>query len=226
MAVLAICTFILAAMPADSAAAPAPPASAAARRVVVWDGEQARKGSGWVNPKSCTIGPQTAEAHSGRTAVEFTFKGSGGEWLGAGWNWCAFQTGPFGTDITAFRTLTFWMKTKGEVADIQLNLLCNGEKFDLPEHHTEKLSALDYCPRLRDGQWHQVTIPLADINQPKGFDSMHVGELQMFNAGAGDGSFFIDDIAFEGPADDKHSGPGAPSRSSRPASADWGNQNH
>ena len=194
MGVFVLCTFNLVAVAADSAA---PSASTPIKRVVVWDGEQATKGSGWVNPKTCSIGSQTVEAHSGKTAVEFKFQGGADGWMGAGWNWCAFQTGAFGTDITGFKNFTFWMKTKGTVADVQLNLLCNGEKFDMPEHHTEKVSALTYCPPLLDGQWHKVIIPLADLKQPKGFDPLHVGELQIFNAGEGDGSFFIDDIAFE-----------------------------
>lgn len=173
-----------------------PPTSIGAnQRIVVWDGEKASKGAGWANSNS--IEPQTVEAHSGKTALEFKFKGSGDEWLGMGWNWCAFQTGLFGTDITAMKNFSFWMKTKGKVADVQLNLLCNGEKFDMPEHHTEKVSALTYCPQLQDGKWHKVSIPLADFIQPKGFDPLHVGELQLFNAGEGEGSFFIDDIAFD-----------------------------
>lgn len=192
--VFVLCTFNLVAVAADSAA---PSASTPVKRIVVWDGEQATKGSGWVNPKTCTVGPQTVQAHSGKTAVEFKFKGGADGWMGAGWNWCAFQTGAFGTDITGFKNFTLWMKTKGTVADVQLNLLCNGEKFDMPEHHTEKVSALTYCPQLQDGEWHKVTIPLADLKQPKGFDPLHVGELQIFNAGEGDGSFYIDDIAFE-----------------------------
>jgi hypothetical protein len=174
-----------------------------AKRVVVWDGEQATQGAGWANPKTCTFGPQTVEAHSGQTALEFKFRGaSDGGWPGAGWNWCAFQTGPYGTDITAFKYLTFWMKTKGTVAKPQINLLCNGKAFDLPEHHTVKVSVLHYCPQLLDGEWHKVSIPLADLTQPEGFDPLHVGELQMFNAGEGDGSFFIDDICFDDPAGD------------------------
>jgi hypothetical protein len=187
-------------------------AAPAVERVVVWDGEQATKGAGWANPKGSTVGPQTVEAHSGNTSVEYKFKSSGEEWPGAGWNWCAFQTGAYGTDITHFKTFTFWMKTKGRVADVQLNLLCNGKEFDMPEHHTGKVSALNYCPQLLDGQWHKVSIPLADLTQPKGFDPLHVGELQIFNAGEGEGSFFIDDIAFEDPAGDKPSATAAPTR--------------
>jgi hypothetical protein len=168
------------------------------KQAVVWDGEQASKGTGWTNPKTCTMEPQTNEFHSGHTALEFKFKGgSNDSWPGAGWNWCAFQTGPYGTDITAFKYLTFWMKTRGKITDPQVNLLCNGKVFDMPEHHTEKVSVLHYCPQLSDGDWHKVSIPLADLVQPKGFDPLHVGELQIFNAGEGDGSFFFDDISFE-----------------------------
>jgi len=170
------------------------------KQVIVWDGEHASKGTGWTNPKTCTIGPQTIESHSRDTALEFKFKGGSNEgWPGAGWNWCAFQTGPYGTDITGFKYFSFWMKTRGKIADPQVNLLCNGKVFDMPEHHTEKVSLLHYCPQLFDGEWHKVSIPLADLVQPKGFDPLHVGELQIFNAGEGDGSFFIDDIGFENP---------------------------
>jgi len=198
----------------QSATSPAPrdsnEAAPAVKRVVVWDGEQASTGAGWTNPTTATIKPQAIEVRSGNTALEFKFKGSGEEWLGAGWNWCAFQTGPYGTDITAFKNFTFWMKTKGKVTEPQINLLCNGAVFDTPEHHTEKVPVLKYCPQLLDGQWHQVSIPLADLKQPKGFDPSHVGELQMFNAGEGDGSFFIDDIGFDDRAGDKHSAAAVP----------------
>ena len=70
----------------DATHAPTSPAAAAAKRVVVWDGEQETRGLGWASPKPCTLEPQTVEAHSGKTALEFKFKGSGDVWLGAGWN--------------------------------------------------------------------------------------------------------------------------------------------
>lgn len=165
-------------------------------RLVVWDGEQASKGAGWTNPKTLTIAPQTSEAHSGNTALEFKFQGTG-DWLGAGWNWCAFQTGPYGADITTMKNFSFWVKKKGLVSDLQINLLCNGQVFDMPQHHTAKVSVIKYCPDLFDGQWHHVSIPLADLTQPQGFDPLHVAELQMFNTGPGDGSYFLDDLSFD-----------------------------
>ena len=170
--------------------------------ITVWDGETATKGSGWANPAStCSIGAQESEAHSGNTALEFRFKGDGvNGWLGCGWNWVEYQLGEYGTDITIMTYFTFWLKVKGTAADFSFNLLCNGATaFDMPEHHTEKVIVSKYCPEWKDGQWHQVIIPLKDLKQPLGFDPLHVAEMQFFNTGAGDGSFFLDDIAFTGP---------------------------
>jgi hypothetical protein len=170
------------------------------KRVVVWDGEQANVGAGWVNPTTATIQPQSVEAHSGKTALEFKFKGSN-QWLGAGWNWCKFKKGTnVGTDASTMKNLSFWIKTKAKVGGIlRVNLLCNGEVLDTPEEHTVKVEVLKYCPKLFDGDWHEVVIPMADLNQIKGFDPKIVSEIH-FGLTAEkdtDGSFFIDDIAFD-----------------------------
>ena len=119
--------------------------SPAAKRVVVWDGEEASKGAGWTNHATMSIKPQTVEAHSGNTSLEFKFKG-GKEWLGAGWNWLAFKTGILGTDASEMKNLTFWIKTKGKGGPLQINLLCNGVILDTPEGHTAKVQVLRYCP--------------------------------------------------------------------------------
>jgi hypothetical protein len=186
--------------------APVEPANAggipSGKPVTVWDGEKANVGGAWVNPSSCTMKTQSSETHSGRKALEFRYKGTG-EWLGFGWNWCAFQAPPCGTDITGLKYFTFWIKTKGKAADIQFNILCNGHVWDMPEHHTAKVSVQKYCPQFADGKWHQVRVPLDDLVQPDGFDPLHVGELQLFNAGAGDGSFYIDDIGFDNGPDNR-----------------------
>jgi len=173
--------------------------SAQTKQVVVWDGETATKAAGWANPAStCSITAQKAEVHSGNTALEYRFKGDGKSgWLGFGGDWVAFQVGEYGTDITDMKYFTFWLKVKGSVADFSFNLLCNGAPaLDQPQHHTEKVIVSKYCPEWKDGQWHQIIVPLRDLIQPKGFDAKHVAEMQFFNTGAGDGSFFIDDLAF------------------------------
>jgi hypothetical protein len=192
----------------QSVTSPAPrdsnEASSAVKRIVAWDGEQASKGAGWTNPTTATIKPQTVDAHSGYASLEFKFKG-GKEWLGAGWNWLSFKTGIIGTDASKMKNLTFWIKSKGKTGPLQVNLLCNGEVLDTPEEHTEKVQVLKYCPQLLDGQWHEVVIPLAALKPAKGFNPSIISEIHFgFMAEEGtDGSFFIDDIAFDDRVADK-----------------------
>ena len=186
-------------------------AATAVKRVVVWDGEQVSTGAGWTNPTTATIKPQTVEVHSGNTSLEFRFKGSK-EWLGAGWNWLAFKTGNIGTDASEMKNLTFWIKSKGKTGLLQINLLCNGEILDTPEEHTAKVEVLKYCPQMLDGQWHEVVIPLAALKPAKGFNPRIISEIHFgFMAEEGtDGSFFIDDIAFDDRAADKQQAAAVP----------------
>ena len=117
---------------------------------------------------------------------------------GAGWNWVAFTRGE-GTDVRAMKRLTLWVKCSGKGGDLQINLLCGGQEFDTPEHHTSKVRLLKYCPVLLDGGWHEVIVPLADLRTVPGYDPTKVCELQM-GVPAGepvDCSFFIDDIGFD-----------------------------
>jgi len=168
-------------------------------RIIAWDGEQAARGSGWTNANGhgeVTLRPQTAVAHSGNTALEMRCKGT--LWLGAGWNWVAFTKGE-GTDVRSMKRLTFWVECSGQGSDMQINLLCGGQELDTPEHHTSKVGLLKYCPALLDGQWHQIAIPLTDLNTVPGYDPTKVCELQMGVPAEKpvDCSFFIDDIGFD-----------------------------
>ncbi|MGO8673683.1 MAG: hypothetical protein ACLQVD_20290 [Capsulimonadaceae bacterium] len=162
--------------------------------VVVWDGH----GAGWTNPTTSTIQPEATDVHDGKTALEFRFSGNG-HWLGAGWNWLGFKKGPFGTDISKMLFLTFWVKSTGTVADLQINLLSNGKVADTPAHHTDKVHLSAYCSNLTDGTWHLVKIPLSALTQPQGFDAEHVCELQLGLTADHplDGSYILDGIAFE-----------------------------
>src|SRR5579883_1731375 len=88
--------------------------------IIVWNGT----GAGWTNPTTSTIQAESTDVHDSKAALEFKFSDSG-RWLGAGWNWLGFKKGPYGTDISQMRFLTFWVKSTGTVADLQINLLSN-----------------------------------------------------------------------------------------------------
>jgi hypothetical protein len=172
---------------------------AATHSLVAWDGEQAAIGSGWTHVDAqgeVSLRPQSAVAHSGNTALELRCKGT--DWLGAGWNWVAFVKGT-GTDVRSMKRLILWVKCSGPGGVLQINLLCGGQEFDTPEHHTEKVHLLSYCPTLLDGAWHRVAIPLADLRTVAGYDPTKVAELQMglLATQPVDCSFLIDDIGFD-----------------------------
>ena len=174
----------------------------APHNVVVWDGDQAAKGAGWAHAEVVSLQPQSAVAHSGKTALEMRCKGTQSIW--AGWNWVAFAKGA-GTDIRAMKRLILWVKHAGTGADLQVNLLCGpknsdpGQEFDTPEHHTGKVHLLHYCPNLLDGAWHQVAIPLSDLRIVPGYDPTRVAELQLgvVTPEPVDCQFFLDDIGFD-----------------------------
>ena len=168
-------------------------ATSPANTIVVWDGN----GAGWTNPTTSTIQTETTDVHGGPSALQFKFNDNG-RWLGAGWNWFGFKKGDFGTDISRMKYLTFWVKTTGAVADLQINLLSNGAVADMPEHHTDKVHLSDYCPQYQDGMWHQVKIPLTALKEPVGFNAKYVCEMQMglMADHAVAGSYIFDRIAF------------------------------
>lgn len=174
-------------------------ASRRSDRIVVWDGEKVTKGGTWTNPKTATFGPKIGDAHSGDTAMEFRFHESH-IWIGCGFDWFDWKTGKdVGTDTRKMKNLTFWIKSKGATGDLQVQLLCNGDVVDTPEHHAAKVRVQKYCPKMLDGKWHEVVIPLVDMTQPEGYDPKVVTMIDFgFMAEKeANGSFLIDDFAFD-----------------------------
>lgn len=167
---------------------------AAGNPIVVWNGT----GAGWTNPTTSIIQAESTDVHGSKSALEFKYNDNGGRWLGAGWNWLGFKKGAFGVDISKARYLTFWAKSTGTATDLQINLLCNGTVADTPAHHTDKVHLSAYCPKLSDGAWHLVKIPLAALKQPTGFDAKHVCEIQLglMADHTVAGSYIFDNIAF------------------------------
>jgi hypothetical protein len=188
--------------PPTTAPAPAAAAAPAGQRVVAWDGDQVAAGSGWGHaeaPATATIQMQMAQVHGGTKALEFRVKGA--KWLGAGWNWAAFELNK-GVDVSAMTNFTFWIKTAGAkpASELQFNLLSNGTTppVDQPERHSQRVNVVTYCPQLFDGQWHEVVVPLKDLAFPATFDATKVCEIQLglWAQDEVDSSFFIDDLAF------------------------------
>jgi hypothetical protein len=182
-----------------SAPAQASSAGTITKRTVVWDGESHDKGSSWVNPTTSTFVRTQSDAHSGKTALELKFHDKQ-NWIGCGFDWFDWKTGrTLGTDSSKMTNLNFWIKATGLTEDFQVQLLCNGDVVDTPEHHAPKMSIAKYCPTFRDGKWHEVVIPLRDMAYPKGYDPKVVTMIDFgfYTQGEATGSILIDDIAFD-----------------------------
>lgn len=169
------------------------------KRVVVFDGAAHDKGSSWVNPTTSTFLKTPGAGRNGNTALELKFHDKH-VWIGFGFDWFDWKTGrKLGTDTSKMTNLDFWIKSDGVPDDLQVQLLCNGDVIDTPEHHAPKMSIVKYCPDFRDGKWHEVVIPLADMVYPKGYDPKVVTMIDFgFWAEAeATGAIDIEDIAFD-----------------------------
>ena len=192
------------------------PAAAAAAKEIVFDGaEIGASAKSWA--QGGTAGKVTGAAQdkevrtAGRKTVEFHGEGSG--WMGIGWNWFGWWPQDGGTDISRYTTLRFWAKVSGDKKPPQLTaLLTSNDK-----KATQPADLLKYCPELLDGKWHEVVIPIQDMDTKGELNKAKVWEI-LFGAWTQDAvnfNLYVDEIAFGGasgaaaPAAPASSGPAA-----------------
>jgi len=166
-------------------------------KLVVWNGEDAAKGHGWSAPKNDdnSFKAQKETARSGDTALELKLKGDA--WFGGGFNWHDWWPETAGNDTSAFTHLVFACKIKGDLdANIGVSLGSNNRNSTEPV----LLSTYAKDVNLRDGEWHEITIPLADFKSAEGkpFDRKAVWEIGFGSWQQDSRSFslFLDDITF------------------------------
>jgi len=137
----------------------------------------------------------------GAKGLEFHAAGSG--WAGAGWNWFAWWPPTAGTDLRPYRSLTFQIRVVSKSRDAALaprsvvvRLACsNGNKTTAPA------MVQKYDGMFDDGQWHKISIPIADLSRSEGaqFDWEKAWEFQLstWSATPRDFSLYVDQIAAE-----------------------------
>jgi hypothetical protein len=127
--------------------------------------------------------------------LAWTAKGS---YQHTGWNWLGWGGASAGTDISECANLVFWIKVVGAAKppDIWINLVSNTGK-NTP---TAQVGFAKYCPKLFDGEWHEVVIPLRTLyGDKKDFDPKKVWEFDIsapWNESTYDFVAYIDDIGF------------------------------
>jgi hypothetical protein len=197
---------------ADGAASPAAAAAPAdpgdlSKPLVVWNGDDVSPtAKEWAScdtkPCTTTLLPTPKVGKGGSIGLEFKASAKGG-YVGFGWNWTSWYKGG-ATNITGRKALKFSIlikPTSAEVAPagdaIRVRLGC--AKVDKCGKLVPSLAKYD--AKVLDGQWHDITIPLADMKteDKDEWDDATAWEFQLHNWAPTPREFVahIDDIRFE-----------------------------
>ena len=154
-----------------AAAAKPVPVVAVGGKLVIWDGEGGglEGGKGWADcdkkgpPCKATLAPTPKAGKDGSSGLKFHAEGEG--WQGGGWNWFGWWPETAGTDIRPYTHLTLWVKVSAKTPEqapepgaLAFALGCSTGKKG-----TTSINLVKYEKNLLDGEWHQLTVPLADL---------------------------------------------------------------
>jgi lysophospholipase L1-like esterase len=180
-----------------------PPQSA-----VFWDGDRVDGGQGWAGPAAEKTGKaavtiQSKESHGGKKALAFTCDGAKG--VTGAWNLYAWAPNNNGLDASSFAHFSFWIKLAGDNKPdaLKVYLDCAYTKtipLNYALRQTPRLDIAKYCPNAFDGQWHEVLIPLKDLQDGKTeWDPHTVCEFGLSAPAANPATFtlYIDDLTFK-----------------------------
>lgn len=178
-------------------------ASTAPAREVLWDGEAAAVGVGWVSPQPPTADPgsHAIAAVPGRgfggTAGVVWDVAIGEAWVEAGWRWVEWWPPDAARDLTGAATLRFRFRVEGAPPGDFAVRLDSGPEI----HKSHAVSLKAYAPAFADGAWHDVAIPMADLTAPADsvFEPAKAIELFLgaWNPPGGRFAVAVDDVAVE-----------------------------
>lgn len=192
---------------APSAAAASGSSAAGPTNGVIWDGdENGMAAKGWQDcdkKPGCkaTLAPEPATGFN--NSVGLKFHGEGPGWIGMGWNWFGWWPQNAGTDISAYKTLTFRMRVEAKNADeapdpgsLNVSIKCSSN----PEKgQSNAVSLVKYTKEnLIDGQWHAIELPVADMKKAE-FDQKTAWEFVFSTWSPTPRNFtvYLDDIRFQ-----------------------------
>jgi hypothetical protein len=173
---------------------------------LIWNGDGAGEGAkGWADcdkKPDCKAKLEPTPGAGKDGSVGLKFEGEGAGFVGMGWNWFGWWPETGGTDVSGEKTLTFSIRIVAPSPDVAPDL--NGTTLSLGCSKGKKNSASvplgAYAKDALDGKWHQVTIPLADLQKGEGkeLDLKTVWEFRVGTWAASPRKFeiYVDDIAF------------------------------
>ena len=174
--------------------------AASTEPLTVWNGEDHNGGVAWVAPQTPVnaFRQQGDQAHSGHSALELT--GNGVEWIGGGWSWRGWYPPGAGEDIRVFSNLVFWIKITGDDPGM-LSVALVSAITTKPSGQVLVGEYAGDSVNLRDGSWHEIVVPLADLAAAKDklFDPRSVWEIDLNTWAPAARAFhvYVDDISFD-----------------------------
>lgn len=191
---------------ATADAAPGDPGDLS-KPLAIWNGDDVSPtAKEWAScdtkPCTTTLLPTPKIGKGGSIGLEFKASTKGG-YVGFGWNWTSWYKGG-ATNITGRKNLKFSIQivpTSAETAPA-----ADGIRVRLGCAKVEKCgkvvqSLAKYDAKVLDGQWHDITIPLADFKteDKDEWDDTTAWEFQIHNWAPTPRDFVahIDDIRFE-----------------------------
>jgi hypothetical protein len=178
-----------------------PAAGRKVKKEVVFDGaEVGANAKGWTNAPEgkATVAAQDKIVRApGKKTMEF--HAAGKAYMACGWNWFGWHPPDSGTDISGFKNLSFWAKVTGNKQPSQLTV-------ELVSNDNKAQGAIDlfqYCSGLLDGKWHEVVVPIDDLDSKKELKRAKVWEVRFATWSQEDINFslFVDEIGFDGQAE-------------------------
>lgn len=141
-------------------------ADAPANDALVIFGKGKTDGKEWVMPQKHVNSLKVEDASGKDSAPALHWHGEGGEWMGANWNWCGWWPTDGGDDVSAKKNFHFWIKAKVNVEtpfNFTVALVSSNAANPDKAGRTGDVNLADYDAKWADGQWHEITIPLADL---------------------------------------------------------------
>lgn len=170
------------------------------RDLVIWDGDDKRIGSGWPSGDDTRLALETTTAHQGQGALQWHVAKKT-YFTNAGWVWGTYPLSDKATtDGSGYSSLVLTLRLVGLSKDpppaglpTALHLSLDALAGTGATQSKTPADLLKACPKLADGQWHDVALPLADFGTDL---TKLIGITLTANNGANDFQFdlFIDNI--------------------------------
>lgn len=146
----------------------------AKRDLLVWNGDEEAKGSGWLWPEQAPMtkpAPAPTSARIGKQGLAMHVEGVAN--VGFGWNWFSWFPKDAATDISSMGSLVLAIRIDGasKPTSVRVQVKSNDNQG------SAEVDLLPLYPTLCDGKWHEVAVPLATLQAGGKLDATKAWEL-------------------------------------------------